>query len=250
MAHTKKELSRRPPIILALENSGMCGSVAVISARQCIAEQSLQSRLTHSRRLLSAIHHLLDDAELHWPQIDALAISLGPGSFTGLRIGLSTVKGLAFATGIPLIGVSSLDGLASQFGFASLPVRPVFDARKKEVYTALYRPDERGMPNRVSDYEVVSPHNLIEQITEPTILVGDGTEIYGELFRDELGEKAVIAPPHLYFPKAASIAFLALSSWEKRDFLDPATAVPIYIRPSDAEIHFGRKSPSPAPSSV
>lgn len=241
MALTKKDLPPKPPLILAVENSGMCGSIAVVSGTQCIAEQSLFSRLTHSKRLLGSIEQVMAESEIKWEQLDAIAITLGPGSFTGLRIGLSTVKGLAMATGTPLIGVSSLDALASQFGFVTMPICPILDARKKEVYTALFRADSRGEINRESNYLVTAPEKLCEQIDEPTLFVGDGTEIYENLLKEKLGEKALFAPPQLYFARAASIGFLALSLWEEKNFLDTASAVPIYVRASEAEINFKKK---------
>ena len=238
MAHTQKDISKTPPLILAIENSGLCGSVALVSGSHCIAEQSLLSRLTHSKRLLTTIDRLLAESQVDWPQVDAMAISLGPGSFTGLRIGLSTVKGLAMATGIPLIGVSTLDGLAGQFSHTDKAVCPVLDARKKEVYTALYRANDEGLMERQSDYLVTSPEKLAEQITEPTVFMGDGTAVYGNLLREKLGDLALFAPEQLYFAKASSIGFCALSLFAQNQFLDTASCVPLYIRPSDAEIHF------------
>lgn len=233
---------RQSPLILALENSGMCGSIALISNSHCIAENSMLSKLTHSKRMLSSLERLLLETETEWSDIDAIAISLGPGSFTGLRIGLSTVKGLAMATGTPLIGVSSLDGLATQFNFTSMLICPLLDARKKETYTAFYRSDGHGNVSRISDYLVLPPEDIIEQINEPTLFIGDGAEAYRELLHDRLGDRAVFAPAQLNFAKASSIGFLALPLWQQKKFLNPASAVPIYIRPSDAEINFNKKN--------
>ena len=241
MAQTSKHMLRQPPLILALENSGLCGSIALISGSHCIAEHSLLSTLTHSKRMLSSLERLMHETNTQWHELDALAISLGPGSFTGLRIGLSTVKGLAMASSTPLIGVSSLDGLAGQFPFSPLLICPLLDARKKETYAAFYRSDSRGKISRTSDYLVLPPEDIIERIHEPTLFIGDGAEVYKELLQERLGEQAIFAPPQLNFAKASSIAFLALSLWQQKKFLDPASAVPIYIRPSDAEINFNKK---------
>ena len=128
-----------PPLILALETSGSCGSVAVVDGRGCRAEYSLQSSRTHSRRLLETVERVMVESETDWRQLDALAVGLGPGSFTGLRIGLSSAKGLALATGKPLLGISSLDGLAAQAIYQPLPVCALIDARKQEVFAAFYR---------------------------------------------------------------------------------------------------------------
>lgn len=242
MAHTRKNLFLQQPLILAIENSGMCGSVALTSGSHCIAEQSLLSKMTHSKRLLTSVQRLMEEAEVSWEEIDALAISLGPGSFTGLRIGLSSIKGLAMATGIPLIGISSLDALACQFTHVSMPICPILDARKHEVYTALYHPDKNGLIKRTSDYLVISPQNLIKQIDGPTLFIGDGVDVYGDLLREELGQRAFFAPAQLHFARAASIAFLALPFWQKKEFVDPADVAPLYVRPSDAELNFQKKN--------
>lgn len=229
----------RPPRILAVETSGLCGSVAIVSNERCLAEESLSSRLTHSRRLLGAIERIMAECELGWPDLDAIAVGLGPGSFTGLRIGLATVKGLALATTLPLIGISSLDGLANQFRYVTLPLFPVFDARKGEVYTACFLPAADGGMTRRGDYLVVPPQELCSRITEPVLFAGDGVAAYGGLFRELLGERAVLAPEQLYFPRAAAIGFLALPRWHARDFLDPARCTPLYVRASEAEINLG-----------
>jgi tRNA threonylcarbamoyladenosine biosynthesis protein TsaB len=223
-------------VLLALETSGMCGSIALVSKQQCIGEYSLHSRKTHSRRLLAGIDWLLGEAGLDWDEIGAIAISLGPGSFTGLRIGLSTAKGLAMASGLPLLGVVGLDGLAAQLGHASTLICPVLDARKNEVYAAFYRCRAAGLPERVSDLMVLPPAALAAMISEPVVLVGDGAILYEELFQQKLGELAIVAPGTIYFPRAASIGRLAFAKWARKDFLDPAGAVPLYIRPSEAEM--------------
>lgn len=238
MGSSAKKDSVPRPLILAIENSGLCGSVALVSGDTCIAEQSLLSRLTHSKRLLASIERIMEECQATWENIDAIAVSLGPGSFTGLRIGLGTVKGLAMATNRPLIGISSLEGLASQFSCASVPVFPVFDARKKEVYTACFQPDGRGGLIRRGDYLVLSPENLCGQISGPVILAGDGAALYAELFKAKLGDNAILAPEQIFFPRAASIGFLALERLKNREFLDPAHCTPLYVRASDAEINF------------
>jgi tRNA threonylcarbamoyladenosine biosynthesis protein TsaB len=237
MAPDTKDLTRQPPLILAVENSGMCGSIALVSGSHCIAEQSLLSKLTHSQRLLATVERVMTECRVAWEMIDAIAISLGPGSFTGLRIGLSTVKGLALATSIPLIGVPTLDGLASQFTGTAMPLCPILDARKNEVYTALYQTDDRGIMQRRSEYLVIPAAELAGQITEPTLFAGDGIAVHSGLLREKLGELAVFAPEQLYFAKASSIGFLALSRWRKKEFLDPGGCVPLYVRASDAEIN-------------
>lgn len=240
--HGEQTTTRRGPLLLALENSGLCGSLALVTSGQCLSEFSLHSRETHSKRLLVGIEWLLQETAVSWEELDGFAISLGPGSFTGLRIGLSTVKGLAMATGKPLLGIPTLDGLAAQFAFSSQMICPVLDARKKEVYTALYRGNPAGRPTRISDYLVLAPAALAALIEEPTILVGDGAQLHGELFQAQCRGTVAIAPAELNFCRAAAIGSLALEKWKQGEFLDPATGSPIYVRASDAELQFGRQT--------
>jgi len=227
-----------PPVILALENATACGSVAIVTPEACLYEQALTSNATHSQRLLASLERALDETALHWPDIDAIAVSLGPGSFTGLRIVLSTVKGLAMATGKQLIGISSLDGLAAQFHGTNKLVCPVLDARKKQVYTAFYRADGAGCPRRAGEILSITPAALAGRIDEPVILAGDGAVLYHDVLAERLGDKALFAPHTRYFPKAGAIGALALEKHAAGDFIPAAAAVPIYARLSDAELNF------------
>lgn len=233
--------SASAPVILALETATTCGSLALVAEDRCLAEYSLNASSSHSRRLLAGIDWLLAQGELDWSRIGAIAVGLGPGSFTGLRIALSTAKGLCLATGKPLIGVGTLDGLAGQFPYCSLPICPVVDARKKEIYTALYRCSQQGEPERTIDPMVIKPERLQEFITTPTLLVGDGLPLYGPLLKELLGDLALLAPPEICFARAAAIGSAAWHLFRQGAFLDPATAVPLYVRSSDAELQFGEK---------
>ncbi len=228
-------------IILAVETSGRCGSVALVTSGECLAEYSLNTKLTHSRRLLLVIEELLLRTELDLSQLSGLAVSLGPGSFTGLRIGLSTIKGLAMATELPMIGVPTLDALAFQLPFVSLPICAIMDARKKEIFAAFYRWQKDGRLAKTSGHLAVDPYILIKNITEPTLFIGDGIKTYGELLREHLGKRALFAPSETCFARASSIGRLALDKMSENDYLDSAAAKPLYIRASDAEINLSRK---------
>lgn len=228
------------PLLLALETSGLCGSVALLHRDRCLAEYSLQTDGTHSKRLLGAIEFLLGQAQVGWQDLDGIAVSLGPGSFTGLRVGLSTAKGLAMAADKPLLGVSSLDSLAGQFPYVTQQICAVIDARKKEVYAALYAADGTATVQRRSDYLVLSAEALAARIDTPTILAGDGALLYRPLFRETLQDLALEAPHETHFLRAAAVGRLALAKWDAGDFLSPATSVPDYIRASDAELGFDK----------
>ena len=231
---------REKPLILCVDNSTMYGSVAIVSASGCLSEHNLISRVTHSKRLLPEIEAILNECELGWDDLDGLAICLGPGSFTGLRIGLTTIKGICLATGLPLVGVSSLEALASQLPYCTMPICPILDARKQEVYGALYQ-TSTGVLQTIMEPTVIPMEKLVTTIAEPTLFIGDGVEVYKSQI-EQLGENGVVGSPQLIFPRGAAIGSLALSQFKAGLFLDPASAAPLYIRPSDAEVNLKKSS--------
>ena len=230
------------PVILAIENSSMCGSVAIVSDGLCICEYSLSTNITHSKRLLAGIDLIMNESAIDWPQIDAIAISIGPGSFTGIRIGLTTVKGLVMATQKKIIGVNTLEGLASQLSGETGLICPIIDARKKEVYTGFYRNKEWTI-DPVSKIISISPEILAENIKEPVVFIGDGCGLYKEVLLNILGENARFASREIFYPRAASIGMLAIKKYKMNDFLNPISASPLYIRKSDAEISIKKSTP-------
>jgi tRNA threonylcarbamoyladenosine biosynthesis protein TsaB len=241
MAHTGNDMAGlQRPVILALETATMCGSIAIVADGHCVAELSLQNKETHSRRLLAGVDWLFGETSLDWQAIDAIAVSQGPGSFTGLRIALSTAKGLAMASDRKLLGVGTLDGLAAQMFGARQLICPVLDARKKEVYCGMYRCNDQGLPLLQGEYLVLRPEELCGRINEPVLLIGDGTITYGDVFTEQLGDLATMAPAASYYPRASTIGLLALDKYHNSEFLDPATVEPIYIRPSEAELLYGK----------
>jgi tRNA threonylcarbamoyladenosine biosynthesis protein TsaB len=235
------------PFVLALDTATPCSCVAITAGTrhdgEVVASLSLTGKITHSRRLLSAIGWLMQESAMTWPVIGGIAVGLGPGSFTGLRIGMATAKGLAAAAGTVLLGVSTLDSLAARCGFAGL-ICAVLDARKKEVYAAFYRCNDQGLTERIGEPTVLAPDRLAAAIDEPVLLVGDGARVYGETFRELLGDKVRFAPAALHEPSAASLGLLAGEMLERGELLDLAEGVPVYVRSSDAELNLARKNSS------
>jgi len=221
--------------ILAMETSTLAGGVALLDGDRLVAEYTLDVRTTHSERLLAAVDRLLEDAGWTLAALEGLAIAIGPGSFTGLRIGVSTVKGLAFSLGIPVVAVPTLEALAWTLPFAREPVCPVLDARKGEVYTALFHWDGSSF---VRDWEdqALDPEELCRRLSGRVILVGDGVTRYGMLFAERLGELAIFAPPARRLPSPACVGQLGHSRLVARDVVDPALLNPRYLRPSEAEL--------------
>jgi tRNA threonylcarbamoyladenosine biosynthesis protein TsaB len=222
--------------VLGIDTSTACGSVGLIDEEWVVAEYLLNSPVTHSERLLAAVEFILKESRLPLQEIDGWAISLGPGSFTGLRIGLSTVKGLAFASGKPAVGVPTLDVLASQIAPTPYLICPLLDARKKEVYSAFYRYRDGDSPESVSAYQACRPEDLVRQVTEKTIFAGDGTRSYGDFFRNALPSLAMVAPAPFHWPRGSTVAMLGLKRLRKREIPDLASLTPIYVRASEAEI--------------
>ena len=205
--------------VLGIDTSTPCGSVGLVNDEEVISEYLLNVPVTHSERLLSAIHLVLKEAGCAMEALDGWAISLGPGSFTGLRIGVSTVKGLAFATGKPVVGVPTLDGLAAQISPTPYLICPILDARKKEVYTAFYRYNRENLLVRLSDYRAVLPEVLIKEVKEKTIFVGNGVTTYGEILRTTASfcsPCSRAAPLHLLH--GSMVAKLGLDLLRKEDY--------------------------------
>jgi len=222
--------------VLGIDTSTACGGVGLIHDDQVTSEYILNIPVTHSERLLRVIEFVLREARCPIGDLDGWAISLGPGSFTGVRIGVSTVKGLSFATQKPVLGVSTLDVLASQISPTPYLICPIIDARKGEVYTAFYRYEDGNLPKRQSDYEAMVPENLVERIKERTIFVGDGAKTYGNDLRNSLPTLAVFPPAPLHSPHGSAVARLGLELLRRRDYLDLPKFSPIYVRPSEAEV--------------
>ncbi len=227
-------------LILSIDTSTPCSSVALtVGTRkngEVVATLCLTGKVTHSRRLLSAIDWIMQESGVDWPEMDGIAVSLGPGSFTGLRIGMATAKGLAAAAGKVLLGVSTLDSLAAKCVTHRL-ICSLLDARKKEVYAAFYRCNNDGLSERIGGPVVLTPASLAAVINEPVLLVGDGARVYGDVLQAILQEKCMIAPAALHEPSAASLGMLAGELLEKGLVLDLAEGVPMYVRSSDAELN-------------
>jgi tRNA threonylcarbamoyladenosine biosynthesis protein TsaB len=244
-------------LILAMETSTLTGSVALIEApvrgdgpwgrEKILGETTLSTPETHSARLMPTIDRLLRETSLTIHQVQGIALALGPGSFTGLRIAVSTVKGLAYSLKVPVVGVPTLDALAYNLRYASTLVCPVLDARKKEVYAALFRGTGEGHLEKISEDWVLSPEDLCSRIPEKTVFLGNGIEIYGDLFEEKLGSRSLFAPPELSLPRAANVARLGLSRFKDGLTMDLFSFTPIYIRRSEAEIHYEAKGQKKSP---
>jgi tRNA threonylcarbamoyladenosine biosynthesis protein TsaB len=221
--------------ILGLDTSTLAVGAVLTEDSLLKASYFLDNRLSHSRKLLPVVDLLLCESNLQLRDIDLFCVAAGPGSFTGLRIGLSIIKGLSLATGKPLVGVPTLPAMASAFEHAGVQICPIIDARKKEIYCALFR-DENGSMTRLTDDMVLKPERLCELIKEPTIFIGDGLQAYGDLIRDRLGSKAIISE-HLYsLPIAEQVARLGSDLFRRGPVAEEINV--FYVRDSDARLKF------------
>lgn len=227
-------------LVLGIETATMMGGVALVDNERLVAEHRLNIKATHAERLLGVVERLLADAGLSLTQLDGFAVSIGPGSFTGLRIGVSTVKGLGFASGKPVVAVPTLDGLAYQLPFCHHPICPILDAKKREVYTAFYRATHE-LPQRLSEYRVIPPEVLLAEIEEPTVFLGDGIDVYRDQIQEALGPKALFAPTHLRLPSGAAVAGLGCRMLAQGQVVDIYQLEPLYIRPSEVELKRSRR---------
>ena len=227
--------------VLGIDTSTSCGSIGLIEGQQILCEYSLSRKASHSERVMKTIDRVLEDSGVSIVDIDGFAISIGPGSFTGLRIGVSAVKGLAFATGKPVAGVSTLDALAQNVRYSPYLICPLLDARKGEVYTALYRnTGKEGLIKLVSEM-AIKPADLLGRIEEKALFLGNGVYPYGDLIRRELRDMAHIAPSPFNFVHGTVVAQLGRQNLEKGQYLDLEGFTPQYLRKSDAELKWEEK---------
>ncbi len=207
-----------------------------------VAELFLHSTQTHSRRLMHTCEFLLLRLGKTYKDITLVTVSLGPGSFTGLRIGLATAKGLAYALGLPVVGVPSLDALAAKvLACEGDYICPVVHARISEVYSALYMADGKGGFERITDYDSMSPENLASGLpgTGRVWFLGDGLGRHWKIFQNALGSRALRVPDHLLSSGASTVGVLGVEKYRNSGRgHDLYSLVPLYVRPSEAEIKY------------
>lgn len=219
--------------LLVLDTSTSLATVAIAREEIVVAESTFLCDRTLSSRLVPEIGRLLQVAGLAMEDLDLLAGAVGPGSFTGVRAGLATLQGLALAISRPCASFSSLALLAMNFPLNLLPVCSMLDARKKEVYTALFDVSD-ATPHPLIAECVTAPEQFLEQLkdrNETVIFTGDGALAYGGLIRERLGERGVIAPSTHCHGRAGNAVLLAMGACR----IPPEQLLPVYLRASEAE---------------
>ena len=227
--------------ILAVDTATKSCSVAVIDGQTLLAEAIVITGETHSKHLMNLIHQVLQISHVSLKDIDGFAVTRGPGSFTGLRIGISTVKGLAASSGKPVVGVSTLDALANQADATPCLICTVIDARKEEVYFGRYRRID-GVLIKDTAEQVLPIVNAIEGIRESSYFIGDGSLTYKPAILETIGEdRAAFAPRYHHTIRGATVANLGLERFKRNDVDDVSTFSPRYIRKSDAELNLAKR---------
>jgi tRNA threonylcarbamoyladenosine biosynthesis protein TsaB len=223
--------------VLGVDTSTMTAGIGVVEENEILVEVKFSVKITYSEILLSCIDLALKNVGLKIDHMDGFAISIGPGSFTGLRIGLSTLKGLSFATGKPLVPVPSLDALAHLSLYCQYPVVTMLDAKKNQVYAATYE-TKNGELKRQSDYLVIDLEDLVRGISQKTLFVGPGAKLYQEKLIELLEDKAYFSQAEQSLPSGATVAFLGRKKLILGQYEDIVNLEPMYLRKSEAELKF------------
>lgn len=223
--------------VLSIDSSGLVASVALLSDGILTAEYTIHNKKTHSQTLLPMISDMMKMAEIGLEELDCVAVSAGPGSFTGLRIGASTAKGIAWTLGIPIVPVCSLMGLASNINERGAVVCPIMDARRNQAYYGLYRITD-GLPEVLVEPDVAAVELVIEaadKVGENVIYVGDGVPVFEGTIRSHSGGRAAFADPIHRYQRGAAVAALGSLLFEKGQYVTADEFVPVYLRKSQAE---------------
>ncbi|MEA3328700.1 MAG: tRNA (adenosine(37)-N6)-threonylcarbamoyltransferase complex dimerization subunit type 1 TsaB [Candidatus Omnitrophota bacterium] len=221
-------------IVLGIDTSSSRLSIAVRDKDKLLAERSYLSASQCSVILLPGIKNLLREIGLGLNRIDGFIVGLGPGSFTGLRIGLSTIKALAFAFSKPIIGIPTLDVLAENISPANNRICPVLDARRGEVYSCIYQSNGRQV-KRLSEYMVLPIRDLLKMLKFRTVFLGEGLFEYKDLIKKLSKDLSLFAPQENWFPQASALTRLGLARLLSKDLDSCYDLTPLYLRRSQAE---------------
>ena len=221
--------------VLGIETATWTASVAIIDEGLTLTERTLPQSSNHATALLSLIDDALNAAATVLDDIDLVAVSIGPGSFTGLRIGLSMAKGLALARHRPMVGVPTLEALALAAGPRPHPLWTVLDARKREVYAAAFDSSLAGDVEALSPATVCTAEELAARLEPPCTIVGDGVDVYGKVFRARGGDAIELQGLAMRPPSAAAVARLGLRRFRTHGADDVNALEPYYVRSSEAE---------------
>lgn len=229
--------------VLAIDTSSVVAAVALMDDEKLLGEYSINNKKTHSQKLMVMIDEIMKDLDIKPSDIDVFAASIGPGSFTGLRIGVTTAKAMAYATNKPVVGVPTLDALAYNIVTSEFIICPILDARNSQVFTALYEVKGKRF-ERITEYMGIPVFELVQIIVQnnkKVIFTGDAIDLHKDYFKSEVGENCEFAPLGNRLQRGASVAELALMMAKEGKFTSSFELVPFYLRKSQAERELEKK---------
>ena len=230
-------------IILGIDTSTKFCNLGLIEDENILIEYTINGlKKKHSSILLSAIKDLLKTMDLKLEKINGIAVSIGPGSFTGLRIGLGVAKGLSYACSLPLLGIPTLDAMA--FPLKEIPylICPILESKKDEIYDVVFQGGDSL--HRVMDYKCEDIQSLLVRLSplkEEIIFLGDGIKKYRDIIKEKIGKDALFIDSQINLSMAANVAFLGLNKLKKGEEDDISILTPFYLRKSEAEIVWEKK---------
>ena len=236
------DMDKKELITLAIDASGQYCSAAITKGWTLVGEQLISGTKNHSELILLIIDELVNSTGIALSDIDIVAVTKGPGSFTGVRTGISTAQGLAFSLDKILVGVSTLEVLAVQSGIDYGYVCPMIDARKKQVYTCLYKFSGSNVMNKEMGDMVISPEEWLTELPEQVLFIGDGAGTYSRNIEGITDRDYRVLPESMGIIRAGSVAFSSLRSYLNNQRNDLESIVPEYIRPPDAVVGKKRKN--------
>ena len=224
-------------LTLAFDTCSRTAAVAVLHDDTILYDSIINTGLNHSEVLMPQIDYALRQVRIKISDIDLFVCTLGPGSFTGLRIGVSTLKGLMLATGTPAAGVSSLAAVVLNLGTTSKLICSMIDAGRGQVYIAYFRYNDKNILQKISEEKAVNPKEMINNADENTLFVGDGTIKYVEIIKNIKSPEVSIASDLQHYIRASAVGILGRKKFTENDLLDASTLVPVYLRSADALPH-------------
>ncbi|MBI3798223.1 MAG: tRNA (adenosine(37)-N6)-threonylcarbamoyltransferase complex dimerization subunit type 1 TsaB [Deltaproteobacteria bacterium] len=222
-------------LVLGIDTATRIASVGLVRDGEQLDEESCLAQSNHTETLLPLIARLLARSQVSLSEVQGIGVSIGPGSFTGLRIALSAVKGFAYALGQRVVAVPTLEALAHTVSDWQGHICPILDARKGEVYAALFRREPQGSLQRLTLDQVCTPHALLDRLTAPCFFLGDAVERYGDLIVERCGPEARLLLFVTHHPRGTTVAQLAWERLHRGEFDDLSTLVPSYVRRPEAE---------------
>lgn len=227
--------------ILAIDSCSNVATAALMDDDVLVAQFSLNNKTTHSTKLLPQIEYMMKNAETEFSDIDLFAVTVGPGSFTGERIGVATAKALAHAANKPMVGVSALMAMAYNIKYTDYLICPIMDARREQVYTSTFKWKNDELIT-IKDDRAMALDELLKEFDEDVIFFGDGVPVFKEKIAERLGNKAHFAPANLMHISGGGVAEAAKSEYKKGNACNYASLTPKYLRLSQAEREYNDRN--------